>query len=151
MTEIGQMPADPVAIDAWLRDAIAKTPGGSAACAWGDRESATITEGALDDSAFGQRLAVASRYTPRGPLAPSEAALAEAKRLLDGWNPERWTTLDAQQLGWPSRERRPGGFASGALEQAFRYADEGELCALIGARSSFRIRRRLPGERRGAA
>lgn len=131
MTEIGQMPADPVAIDAWLRDAIAKTPGGSAACAWGDRESATITEGALDDSAFGQRLAVASRYTPRGPLAPSEAALAEAKRLLDGWNPERWTTLDAQRVRLVvARAEASADSLPEALEQAFRYADEGELCAL---------------------
>ncbi len=131
MTELRQMPADAAAVDAWLRDAIAATPGGSDACAWGDREAALVAAGAVDDLAFGQRLAAASRYTPRGPLDPSEASRAAASQLLDGWNPERWTTLDAQRVrlvlarALASAESLPE-----ALELAFRYADEGELCAL---------------------
>lgn len=89
----------------------------------------------IGTSVSGQRLAtllsMASRHAPRGPLAPSAAERDEAQRALAGWNPERWTALDAVRvrmvLAHPALH--DAGFPD-LLEECFRYADVGELVAL---------------------
>lgn len=98
--------------------------------AWAGEARAEIALG-VSDERFCAVLSLASRNTPRRPLAPTAAERDEAGRSLEGWDPERWTLLEAlravlvlgrKDLAEPSAER--------ALEEAFRYADEGELCAL---------------------
>lgn len=85
----------------------------------------------VSDDRFAQLFSLASRYAPRGALAPDDAERAAAAAAVPGWNPERWTTLEAVRvrlvLGRPDLAR-PSLLA--ALEEAFRYADVGELCAL---------------------
>ena len=74
---------------------------------------------------------MASRHAPRGGLEPTETERAEASRLVPGWNPERWTTLEALRvrlvLTHPDLEG--DGFPAD-LEECFRFADGGELTAL---------------------
>lgn len=80
---------------------------------------------------FPTLLALASRRIPRGALAPDERERAAASELVPGWNPERWTLLDAARavlvLSRSDLATPPG---TAALEDCFRYADMGELCAL---------------------
>ncbi|MCZ6596912.1 MAG: EboA domain-containing protein, partial [Planctomycetota bacterium] len=58
-----------------------------------------------------------------------EAAAASA--ALEGWNPERWSTLEAMRVALLLVLPELDGLAGEqALEEAFRYADDGELCAL---------------------
>lgn len=83
-----------------------------------------------DPSRFCALLSQASRHA-RGPLAPTAEERALAGRALADWDPERWTLLEAVRallvLSRPDLDR-PSGAA--AVEEAFRYADVGELCAL---------------------
>ncbi len=93
----------------------------------------TVAE--IGTGASGQRLAallsMASRHAPRGPLGPSAAERDEAGRALAGWDPERWTTLDAVRvrmvLAHPAIHE---AVFPDLLEECFRYADVGELVAL---------------------
>lgn len=143
MTETGQPAADLAAVDSWLRAAIEARPGGAEACAWCDGEIERIEAGGVDDDVFAQRLSFASRYAPRGPLEPSDAARAAASELVPGWNPERWTALDAQRVRLVlARARADASTLPETIEEAFRYADEGELCAL------YRSLQFLPGPER---
>lgn len=97
---------------------------------WLAGAAAEVGEGVSDDR-FAALLSLASRHAGRGPLGPSDAERAGAAERLPGWDPERWTLLETARvllvlarndLDEPSAER--------AIEEAFRYADEGELCAL---------------------
>jgi len=91
--------------------------------------------GEISSGAGAERLAsllsIASRYAPRGDLSPSAGERAEAHRLLPGWNPERWSALEALRvhllLAHPSVDQPE---FSGVLEECFRYADAAELTAL---------------------
>ncbi len=96
-------------------------------------------EGACKEVARGASLerfcglvSLASRYVPRrGGFSWSPAQLAQAAKLVEGWNPERWTKLEAARallVLARSDLATPAGAA--AIEEAFRYADMGELCAL---------------------
>ena len=106
------------------------------------RSPASRTPGWLT-TIFSQRLSIASRYAPRGPLDATEAARAAASQILAGWNPERWSALDAQRVRLVlARARDRLRRAPRALEEAFKYADEGELCAL------YRSLQFLPGPER---
>jgi hypothetical protein len=88
----------------------------------------------VDDERFCVLFSLASRHTPRKPLSPDERELADASRTLPGWNPERWTTLDAVRLALIlSRSDLAGPGAAAAVEELFRYADMGELCAAYRA------------------
>ena len=73
----------------------------------------------------------ASRFAQRTGLGPTASELETAGRLLAGWNPERWSQLEALRvaliLALPDLAGDGGKLA---LAEAFRYADEGELCAL---------------------
>jgi hypothetical protein len=125
--------------------------------AWFDAARAEIGAGASDDR-FCQLISQASRYAPRKPLAPSHDELKDAQRALSGWNPERWSTLEAMRVALVLSH--PGASGDGivrALREAFKYADVGEACALYkslahlpsperfvwqageGARSSMRV------------
>jgi hypothetical protein len=97
---------------------------------WLRRGSDEITEGA-SDTRLGTLLSAASRHAPRAGLAPSAEETEAAARRLAGWNPERWTTLDAMRavLVLARTDLEDSSFAK-ALEGCFSYADEGELCAL---------------------
>ena len=116
--------------DRWLRDALL-AGGHDRAVEWSDGQVAQLAAGGVEPAAFAQTLSLASRFGPRGALAPGEAACAEASELLPGWNPERWTGLEAVRvrLILARALADPAGLAE-AVEEAFRYADEGELCAL---------------------
>lgn len=80
---------------------------------------------------FANIVSLASRHTPRGPLAPSADELGRASALLSGWSVERWTTLEAVRA-WLVLGRGDLARASAvaALEECFAFADIGEACAL---------------------
>jgi len=87
--------------------------------------------GGVDDARFAALLSLASRHARRAPLAPSASERAEAERLLPGFDPERWTVLETARVALVlARPDLPSASAARAIEEAFRYADEGELCAL---------------------
>ena len=101
---------------AWLADASAEIAGG------------------VDDARFGQLLSVASRHLGHGARKAWELTrdeLQQADTLVPGWNPERWTPLQAARVVLVlSRDDLAEPTAQAAIEGAFRFADEGELCAL---------------------
>jgi hypothetical protein len=124
---------------------------------WLGRASAEL-EGVVEDSRFCALISQASRYAPRGPLAPSAEEVRRANEVLEGWNPERWTTLDALRVALMlAREDLAEKRGADAVEETFRYAEVGELVALYrslahlpkaerfawrageGARSSMRV------------
>jgi len=87
--------------------------------------------GGTDSARFAALISLASRHAPRADLAPSDAQRAAARELLEGWDPRRWTCLDGLRVGLVlSRGDLSEPSAEAALEDAFRYADEGELRAL---------------------
>jgi hypothetical protein len=98
---------------------------------WLEGARAEVARGASLERFCGL-VSLASRYVPRrGGLDWKPGQLAQAGKLVEGWNPERWTKLEAARallvLARPDLAA-PAGAA--ALEEAFRYADMGELCAL---------------------
>ncbi|MBW2274323.1 MAG: EboA domain-containing protein [Deltaproteobacteria bacterium] len=100
------------------------------AAAWLARARAEIAQG-VDDSRHASRISLASRYAPRGAANPSAAEVARAGKELEGWNPERWTVLELVRAALVlARSDLEAPSFSAAFEEFFRYADEGELCAL---------------------
>jgi hypothetical protein len=96
---------------------------------WFSAARAEISAG-IDSARFCALFSLASRFAPRGPLAPTAHELARAAAALEGWNPERWTTLEALRVALVlSRADLAGPGAVEAVEELFRYADIGELCA----------------------
>jgi hypothetical protein len=104
--------------------------------AWLAAAAEEIARGAADER-FGALLSAASRHARREPLAPNDDGRARAAALTDerdgfgGVELERWTLLEALRVRLVLARRdlaQPG--AMQALESAFRFADEGELCAL---------------------
>ncbi len=97
---------------------------------WFQRARAEVRQGA-DDDRFCQLLSQASRYAPRGALAPSESELSAARAALEGWSLERWSVLECVRVALVlSLERLSEPRGERAVEEAFRYADIGEMCAL---------------------
>src|SRR5262245_38686228 len=102
--------------------------------AWLDAAVAEIAElgaGGGADERFGALLSGASRHAHRQPLAPTDAERAAARGALEGLEIERWTLLETLRVALILARgdlARPG--AAAAIESAFQYADEGELCAL---------------------
>jgi hypothetical protein len=97
---------------------------------WWNETRRRIAMGVSDDD-FARLLSLASRHAPRHALEPTIEERRRAAHDLRGWNPERWSVLETLRvslvleradISQPSFER--------ALEEAFRYADEGELTAL---------------------
>lgn len=98
---------------------------------WLEEARAEIARGAGLERFCGL-VSLASRYVPRrAGLQCKPADLAEAARHCEGWNPERWTLLESARVLLVLARgdlASPAGVA--AIEQSFRYADMGELCAL---------------------
>ena len=118
-------------VDALLRDLLGdRGPAGESPAAWVDKILDETRSGVSDDR-FAQYLSQASRFAPRGSLAPSRGQIEAAGRLIEGWNPERWTSLEALRVRLIlARAMAEPGTLPDAIEAAFRFADEGELCAL---------------------
>lgn len=76
-------------------------------------------------------VSLASRYARNQPLDLSPAELDSAEQAVHGWNPERWSLLDAVRVSLvlARTDLTQPSFAD-ALEECFRYADAGEFCAL---------------------
>ena len=138
-------------LDEWLGRAVAtaferevdpvRREDGPSECS---RRLSAVREGATDE-AFCLALSALSRFTPRGPLLDSADTtfVDSAGSVLPGWNPERWTALEAQRVRLVIARAEAGpDTLPEALEQAFRFADEGELCAL------YRSLQFLPGPER---
>jgi hypothetical protein len=100
------------------------------AAEWLD-EAVTEIEDGVSDTRFTSLIALASRFAPRRRLEPDPTEISRAWQWLPGWSPERWTTLESVRvrLILARPDLRDSAFAK-ALEECFRYADEGELCAL---------------------
>ncbi len=88
-----------------------------------------IAAGVSDDR-FSLLLAKASRFAPRVDWAPDEAEIREAGGVLTGWNPVRWSMLDAMRVLFVlARTDLAESSFEQAIEEAFRFTDEGESCA----------------------
>jgi hypothetical protein len=97
---------------------------------WLDEAVAEIGSG-VSDTRFAGLISLASRFAPRKKLEPDPLEISRAWECLPGWNPERWTMLEALRvrLILARPDQRNSAFEK-ALDECFRYADEGELCAL---------------------
>lgn len=95
-----------------------------------DKSRSEISEG-VSETRFSALLAMASRHAKRQPLALSADERARAEALLPGWSPVAWNRLELLRvnllLARPDLET--DAFAE-AFEALFRFADEGETCAL---------------------
>jgi hypothetical protein len=105
-----------------------------AAASWLEGARREIS-GGVEPGRFCELVSVASRHAARNAggraLAPSPAEIERAAKASDGWNPERWTLLEAARaLLLLSRSDLAEPTAALALEEAFEYADVGEMCAL---------------------
>lgn len=101
--------------------------------AWLDGARAEVARG-VDEERFCALYSLTSRHTPRGALSPDAAELAHAAQVLPGWSPERWSTLDAVRVTLVlSRDDLESTNAARAVEELFRFADMGELCAAYRA------------------
>ena len=102
----------------------------SAGAAWVRSSLEEIADG-VPGARLASLISMASRHAPRGPLAPTEEERRRAHESLAGWNPERWTSLEAVRVRLivAHPERTDASFP-GVLEECFRYADAGELTAL---------------------
>ena len=80
---------------------------------------------------FAGLISLVSRHVADGALEPGEELLARAEGTVPGWTPERWTVREAARvrLVLARADLAEETFATD-LEDAFRYADEGELRAL---------------------
>ncbi|MFT7170319.1 MAG: hypothetical protein ACI80K_003466 [Paracoccaceae bacterium] len=132
-------------LTSWLDAALAAAPGAEAASKfadWNAKALAGIAAGTSDHQ-FCQTLSAISRFAPKGALAPSPQKVADAEELLSGWNPSRWTALETARVRLiVERAKADSESLTSAIEEAFRYADEGELCAL------YRSLQFLPGPER---
>ncbi|MFT4647959.1 MAG: hypothetical protein ACI9X4_001174 [Glaciecola sp.] len=82
-------------------------------------------------SELATRLAQASRHAKRRDLNLSAQLLGQAQEIQAGWNPERYSVLETLRVALIlSREDLQEESFQGAFEEAFRFADEGELRAL---------------------
>lgn len=115
-------------------DELLRRSAGPAGLAWLE-SSCVLVRAGLPPAEFATRISMASRYMPRRALlaiGPGERAAAD--ELLAGWNPERWTVLEAARarLVLARADLHSQGCVD-ALELVFTYADIGELCALYKA------------------
>lgn len=100
---------------------------------WLEKSSGEI-EGGVAHERFCALLSLASRHAAALDLRLSACEIARAEELLPGWNPERWTLREALRVALIlARPDLAEPSVVTALEEAFRYADVGELCALYRA------------------
>jgi hypothetical protein len=100
---------------------------------WLAEAGAALAAGAAP-AEFCALFSAASRHLPRGPLAPSAQERARAGALLAGWDPELWTLLETGRVALLLAHPGVGDARiERALEEAFRYPEVGEQCALYRA------------------
>jgi len=100
---------------------------------WLKAAAAELADGA-PSARFCALFALASRQARRVPLALAATDVEAAGRSVPGWNPERWSVLEAVRVALVlAQHDLAGDDGALALSEAFRYADEGELCALLRA------------------
>jgi hypothetical protein len=101
------------------------------ALAWFKEASTEVADG-VADGRFATLISMASRHARDStPLAPTETELRSAASAVEGWNPERWTMLEALRVALVlSRTDLEEESAVLAVEEVFAYADEGEQRAL---------------------
>jgi hypothetical protein len=99
--------------------------------AWHARARAELAASA-DDLRLSELLSRASRHVhQRAPLAPTAAERAAMAREVAGVEVERWSLLETARVSLVlSRPVWTAADAASRLEDAFRYADLGELVAL---------------------
>ncbi len=112
---------------------------------WFRSASAEIAAG-VPSARFSALIALASRHARDSvSLAPSASERGHAERALEGWNIQRWTLLETLRVALVvARGDLDGDGGARAIEEAFHYADEGELRAL------YRSLALLPGAERFA-
>jgi hypothetical protein len=109
---------------------------------WLRGAAAEVANGA-PNARFCALFSQASRHARHVPLAPTPPEIEAAGRAVPGWNPERWDQLEAARvLLVLARADLASDGGAVALGEAFRYADQGELCALL------RVLALLPGAER---
>jgi len=126
----------------WIRAAL-KVRLAEDSARWLDGACRDIAAG-VEAGRFASLIALASRKVAKRGLAPTEAELRAARDVLAGWNPERWTLLESARVALVLARgdlARDTGVA--ALEEVFRYADVGELCALYRSLALLPDARRL--------
>ena len=98
---------------------------------WFRSASAELADG-VSDARFCALLSLASRHARDSrPLDPGADDRTAAERAVEGWNPERWGLLEALRVVLVlSRPDLAAESAFLAIEEGFRFADEGELRAL---------------------
>lgn len=103
------------------------------ALAWLDAAGDEI-QGGVSDARFMALLSMAARklgFAARERWQLTAAERTMASSLMEGWNPERWTGLEAARfclvLARPDLLVASG---PAAILNAFKFADEGETCAL---------------------
>jgi hypothetical protein len=112
-------------LDQWLSERLPAT-----GQEWLSRTRAEISQG-LGDSRFCTLISLASRKLPRGPLSPTSAEQAVLARQVPQLSAERWSLLECGRIRLVlARGDLAEASGEAALEEAFRFADEGELCAL---------------------
>lgn len=89
-----------------------------------------IARGA-DEQRFAALVAMASRHAKRQPLALAPDERARAEELVPGWSPAAWNRLELLRVNLllSRPDLAEPGFAE-AFDSLFRFADEGETCAL---------------------
>src|SRR5262245_2200587 len=108
-----------------LLDRCLATRLGAPARAWVEQAAAEIARGVAVER-FGALLSMASRHARRELLAPTADERGAAARILEGWEPERWTLLEALRVRLIlARRDLATTSAVQAMESAFRFADEG--------------------------
>lgn len=113
----------------WLRAALESrvSPG---ALAWYEGACAEVAKGCTD-LRFATLISMASRHARRHPMQISEGEFENARQLVEGWNPERWSLLDLLRVGLVlSRSDLEEASAAPAVCGMAKFADVGELCAL---------------------
>lgn len=112
-----------------LEEMLARVLPGEAA-SWLAGARAEVARG-VEAERFSALVSLASRHAPRGALAPTAAEIVRAGEVSAGWNPERWSALDAVRvLLLVSHSDLAEPTLALAIEEAFRYADVGEMGAL---------------------
>ena len=88
----------------------------------------------VSDSRFSQLIALASRHARRTPLSSSAEERERANTALPGWDPADWNLLESLRIALilARPDLKENSFAQ-AFENAFQYADEGELCTFYRA------------------
>jgi hypothetical protein len=101
-----------------------------AARTWLHEACAEVSRG-VDSARFCGLISLASRHVPKGALAPTDDERAAVRLLVPGLDPERWTLLEAARMAIVlARTDLDLDAGPRALEEAFRFADVGEACAL---------------------